>query len=108
MLFSTPKLTAFLASVVAVSAQSGVFFSLSNCAGTQLQTVEYTDGQCEPSNGAISVLLQNQSPLDPLVTFSFYTDLAAYQDPSFQVILSPGESECVNIPSNIQSVGMRR
>ncbi|KAJ7255962.1 hypothetical protein C8J57DRAFT_1344837 [Mycena rebaudengoi] len=82
MLFSTPKLTAFLASVVAVSAQSGVFFSLSNCVGTQLQTVEYTDGQ--------------------------YTDLAAYQDPSFQVILSPGESDCVNIPSNIQSVGMRR
>ncbi|KAJ7249660.1 hypothetical protein C8J57DRAFT_1521675 [Mycena rebaudengoi] len=103
MLFSTPKLTAFLASVVAASAQSGVFFGSSNCAGTQLQTVEYTDGQCVPSNGAVSVLLQNQNPLDPLVTF--YTDLA-HQDPSFQVILIPGESECVNIPGNIQSVGM--
>ncbi|KAJ7213779.1 hypothetical protein C8J57DRAFT_288476 [Mycena rebaudengoi] len=105
MLFSTPKLTAFLASVVAISAQSGVFFSSSNCAGTQLQTVEYTDGQCEPSNGAVSVLLQNQNPLDQLKTFNFYTDLA-YQEPSFQVILSPSESECVNIPGNIHFVGM--
>ncbi|KAJ7213775.1 hypothetical protein C8J57DRAFT_1235903 [Mycena rebaudengoi] len=105
MLFSTLKITAFLTSVVAVSAQSGVFFSLSNCAGTQLQTVEYTDGQCEPSNGAVSVLLQNQNPLDLSVTFNFYTDLA-YQDLSFQVILSPSESDCVNIPANIHFVGM--
>ncbi|KAJ7255922.1 hypothetical protein C8J57DRAFT_1344770 [Mycena rebaudengoi] len=104
MLFSTLKITAFLASVVAVSAQSGVFFSSSNCAGTQLQTVEYTDGQCEPSNGAVSVLLQNQNPLDLLETFNFYTDLA--WDPSFQVILSPDESDCVNIPGNIHFVGM--
>ncbi|KAJ7257596.1 hypothetical protein C8J57DRAFT_1342450 [Mycena rebaudengoi] len=110
MLFSTPKITAFLASVVAVSAQSGVFFSSSNCAGNQLQTpslnlllliAAFLLG--EPSNGAVSVLLQNQNPLD-LATFNFYTDLA--WDPTFQVIMSPGESDCVNIPGNIHFVGM--
>jgi hypothetical protein len=47
MLFSTTKITIFLGSVIAaVSAQSGVFSSAPNCTGTQLQTVEFTDGLC--------------------------------------------------------------
>ncbi|KAJ7841252.1 hypothetical protein B0H13DRAFT_2099936 [Mycena leptocephala] len=104
MLFSTAKITLFLATVVvAVSAQSGVFFSAPSCAGTELQTVEFTDGLCVPSNGAVSVNLANASTVG--YKAAFYTDLA-HQDLSFTIDLGPGESECVDIPGNIQSVGM--
>ncbi|KAJ7825163.1 hypothetical protein B0H13DRAFT_2122677 [Mycena leptocephala] len=107
-MFSTTKITVFLASVVAacittVSAADSVFFSAPNCAGTQLQTVDYTPGLCVPSNGAESIELASDAGATE--TFIFYTDVE-HQDPSFQVVLGPGESECVNIPGNIQSVGM--
>ncbi|KAJ6503526.1 hypothetical protein C8R45DRAFT_1185161 [Mycena sanguinolenta] len=102
MFFTPAKIAVFLSSVVvAVSAQTGTFFSASNCAGTLLQTVVYTDGLCVPSNGALSVLLQNQDPMNAVRSI-FYTDLA-HQDPSFEVDLDPGASECVNIPDDIQS-----
>lgn len=49
-MFSTTKVPFFLASVVAcisaVSAADSVFFSAPNCAGTQLQIVNYTAGVC--------------------------------------------------------------
>ncbi|KAJ7842691.1 hypothetical protein B0H13DRAFT_2098460 [Mycena leptocephala] len=106
MLFSTAKITVFLATVVvAVSAQSGVFFSAPSCAGTELQTVEFTDGLCVPSNGAVSVTLSNGDKTGFSSMELADTDLA-HQDLSFTIDLGPGESECVNIPSNIQSVGM--
>ncbi|KAJ7720755.1 hypothetical protein DFH07DRAFT_858342 [Mycena maculata] len=106
MLFSTVKITVFLATiVVAVSAQSGVFFGAPSCAGTQLQTVEYTNGLCVPSNGAVSVLLSNGDSTDNTIEANFYTDLA-HQDLSFTIDLGSGESECVDIPGDIQSVGM--
>ncbi|KAJ7785033.1 hypothetical protein DFH07DRAFT_786525, partial [Mycena maculata] len=105
-MFSTAKITVSLATVVvAVSAQSGVFFGAPSCAGTQLQTVEYTDGLCVPSNGAISVLLSNGDSVGNTIQTDLDTDLA-HQDLSFTIDLGSGESECVNIPSNIQSVGM--
>ncbi|KAJ7284526.1 hypothetical protein C8J57DRAFT_1497431 [Mycena rebaudengoi] len=106
MLFSTAKTTLFLAGVVVVvSAQSGVFFSAPSCAGTTLQTVEYTNGLCVPSNGAVSVLLANGDQSGNSIQTDFYTDLA-HQDLSFTIDLGSGESECVDIPGNIQSVGM--
>jgi hypothetical protein len=56
MLFSTAKITVFLATVVvAVSAQSGVFFSAPSCAGTELQTVEFTDGLCRSPVALVQV-----------------------------------------------------
>ncbi|KAJ7842698.1 hypothetical protein B0H13DRAFT_2098468 [Mycena leptocephala] len=106
MLLSTTKITVFLATVVVtVSAQSGVFFSAPSCAGTELQTVEFTDGLCVPSNGAVSVTLSNGDTSGFGLHADFYTDLA-HQDLSFTIDLGPGESECVDIPGNIQSVGM--
>jgi hypothetical protein len=56
MLFSTAKITLFFATVVvAVSAQSGVFFSAPSCAGTELQTVEFTDGLCRSPVALVEV-----------------------------------------------------
>ncbi|KAF7368395.1 hypothetical protein MVEN_00161600 [Mycena venus] len=119
--FST---TIFLASVVvAVSAQSGVFFSAPNCTGTKLQTVDFTNGLVVPSDGAESAQFQF-SPSDPIfVTFCELelhskivlvltighglpdTDLT-HQHPSSEVILGAGVSDCVNIPENTLSVGV--
>ncbi|KAJ7841257.1 hypothetical protein B0H13DRAFT_1910352 [Mycena leptocephala] len=92
MLFSTTKITVFLATVVAVSAQSGVFFSAPSCAGTELQTVEFTDGLCVPSNGAVSVTFSTGDGSGLGFHVDFYTDLA-HQDLSFAIDLGPGESE---------------
>ncbi|KAF7343096.1 hypothetical protein MVEN_01740000 [Mycena venus] len=107
-MFSTTKIPVFLASVVfacisTVSAADSVFFSAPSCAGTQLQTIDYTSGLCVPSNGAESVQLASDAGATE--TFVFYTDVE-HQDPSFQIVLGPGESKCVDIPGNIQSVGM--
>ncbi|KAJ7284522.1 hypothetical protein C8J57DRAFT_1669674 [Mycena rebaudengoi] len=109
MLFSTAKITLFLAGVVVVvSAQSGVFFSAPGCAGTTLQTVEYTNGLCVPSNGAVSVLLANGDQSGNSILANFFTSVAQSQqeDLSFTIDLGSGGSECVDIPGNIQSVGM--
>ncbi|KAF7368387.1 hypothetical protein MVEN_00160500 [Mycena venus] len=98
------SITAFLASVVvAVSAQSGIFFSAPNCTGTKLQTVDFTNGLVVPSDGAESAQFQF-SPSDPIFV-TFYTDLT-HQHPSSEVILGAGVSDCVNIPGNTLSVGV--
>jgi hypothetical protein len=91
-MFSTTKFTVFLASVIVacigtVSAADSVFFSAPNCAGTQLQTVNYTPGLCRllvtlnevdvltglflgvPSNGAESIELT--SDVGATETFTF-------------------------------------
>ncbi|KAF7343106.1 hypothetical protein MVEN_01741000 [Mycena venus] len=106
-MFSTTKITVSLASVIAcigtVSAADSIFFSAPNCAGTQLQTIDFTPGLCVLPNGAESIQLTGDDGATE--TFIFYTDVE-HQDPSFQIVLGPGESECVNIPGNIQNVGM--
>ncbi|KAJ6592470.1 hypothetical protein B0H19DRAFT_1245343 [Mycena capillaripes] len=100
MLLSFPT-TVFLASaVVAVSAQSGVFFSAPNCTGAELQTVDFTNDLVVPSDGAESAQFHSLS--NPIFV-TLYTDLA-HQHPSSEVVLGPGVSDCVNIPGNIQSV----
>ncbi|KAJ6608189.1 hypothetical protein B0H10DRAFT_2227105 [Mycena sp. CBHHK59/15] len=105
-MFLTTKMAVFLATVVvAVSAQSGVFSSAVNCTGTQLQTVEFTNGLCVPSNGAVSAQFIAINTSHTVTQVTFYTNLA-HQNLSFQVVLGSSESECVNIPGNIQSVGM--
>ncbi|KAJ7201847.1 hypothetical protein GGX14DRAFT_399797 [Mycena pura] len=109
-MLSTTRNPVFLASVVVaciiavtVSAADSVFFSALNCTGTQLQTVDYTSGLCVPSNGAESIELTSDAGATE--TFVFYTDVE-HQNPSFQIVLGPGESKCANILGNIQSVGM--
>ncbi|KAF7368398.1 hypothetical protein MVEN_00161900 [Mycena venus] len=105
MLFTATKLTSFIATViVACIAADGVFFSAPNCTGTELQTVIYTDGLCVPSNGAESTLLTGEAGVAETVV-TFYTDLD-HQDPSFALQLGNEPDLCVNIPGNIQSVGM--
>jgi hypothetical protein len=94
-MFSPTKIAIFLASVVVacistVSAADSVFFSAPNCAGTQLQTVDYTPGLCRspvalnevivptssrlfsigvPSNGAESIELASDAGATETFTF---------------------------------------